>query len=151
MPPHFSIHRENLLGAILALSIFWITIGVFLARLAGKPKLEYSLGLFLILLIFPLIYLLISAFDLGRPKIYFLWIGLMILFLVVEMLLDYVWSVPFRTVRWQTIVYAVLFFGSTGGMIGVAGLAGRGWSVAAIMSFLIMGALAFFQRHVTGL
>jgi hypothetical protein len=104
-----------------------------------------------VLLVLPLGYLLVSASYLDRPRICFLRIGSMILFLLAELLLDYVWEVPFRTVRWQTIPYVVLFFGSTGGMIGVAGLAGRGWSVAAIISFLIMGALAFFQRHVTGL
>jgi hypothetical protein len=151
MPLQPSLIRANLLGAVLALCIFWLTSGVFLARLAEKPRLEYGLGLLEILLILPLAYLLLSAFQLDRPRIYFLWIGLMILFLVAELLLDYVWQVPFRTVRWQTILYVVLFFGATGGMIGVAGLAGRGWSVAAIISFLIMGALAFFQRHVTGL
>jgi hypothetical protein len=151
MAPQFSLHRLNLLGAVLALSVFWMTIGIFLARLSGKPRLEYGLGLLLILLILPLAYLLVSAFSLGRPRIYFLWIALMILFLLAELLLDYVWNVPFRTVGWQTILYVVLFFGSTGGMIGVASLAGRGWSVAAILSFLIMGVLAFFQRHVTGM
>ncbi|MFC1662076.1 hypothetical protein ACFL3S_11615 [Gemmatimonadota bacterium] len=147
----FSIQRENLLGAILALAIFWMTIGTFVARLADKPRLEYGLGFLLILLTLPLAYLLVSAFSLDRPRIYFLWIGLMIIFLLVELLLDYVWSVQFREVRWQVVLYVVLFFGSTGGMIGVAGLAGRGWSVAAVVSFLLMAALAFFQRHVTGL
>jgi hypothetical protein len=50
----------------------------------------------------------------------------MILFLVVELAPDYIFNVPSRAVRGQTIVCVVLFFGSTGGMIGVASAAGRG-------------------------
>ncbi|MCJ7630537.1 MAG: hypothetical protein MUO50_19355 [Longimicrobiales bacterium] len=75
----------------------------------------------------------------------------MIVFLILELVLDYVWRVPFRTVRWQAIAYVMLFFGSSGGMLGVASLAGRGWTVAAVTSFLIMAVLAFVQRNITGM
>lgn len=46
--------------------------------------------------------------------------------------------------------YVTLFFAGTGGMIGVAAHAGRGWAIAAIILFLIMTALAFIQRALTG-
>jgi hypothetical protein len=147
----FSLNRCNVLGGILAVTIFLLTISIFVARLSGRPQIEHWVGIVLILLILPLTYLLISAFYLDRPKIYFLWIGLMILFLVVELLLDYVFELPFRTVRWQAIAYVMLFFGSTGGMLGVATLAGRGWTVAAVTGFLIMAVLAFVQRSITGM
>ena len=42
-------------------------------------------------------------------------------------------------------------FAATGGMIGVASLAGAGWAIAAVILFLIMAVLAFVQRAVTGL
>jgi len=45
----------------------------------------------------------------------------------------------------------MLFFAGTGGMVGVASLAGRGWTIAAAVLFLAMGILAFVQRAVTGL
>ena len=75
----------------------------------------------------------------------------MILYLLGELLLDYILELPFRTVRWQAIAYVTLFFGATGGMLGVASLAGRGWSVTAIAIFLVMAALAFIQRSITGM
>jgi hypothetical protein len=147
----FSQDRCNLLGATLAVTINLLTIGIFLSRLTGRTALEHKIGIILILLVLPLIYLFISAYHLDRPRIYFLWIGLMISFLVVELLLDYVLKIPFRGGRWQGIAYVMLFFGSTGGMLGVAGLAGRGWTLAAVTSFLVMAVLAFVQRHVTGM
>jgi hypothetical protein len=36
-------------------------------------------------------------------------------------------------------------------MLGVAANAGRGWSISAIILFLIMAILAFVQRAVTGM
>jgi hypothetical protein len=51
----------------------------------------------------------------------------------------------------MVISYVVLFFAGTGGMLGVASNAGHGWSIPAIVLFLIMAALTFIQRAVTGM
>jgi hypothetical protein len=51
----------------------------------------------------------------------------------------------------MVISYVILFFAGTGGMLGVAANAGRGWAISAIILFLIMAALAFVQRTVTGM
>lgn len=75
----------------------------------------------------------------------------MLAWLVVEALLDYIVKVDFRKVRWMVISYVVLFFAGTGGMLGVAANAGRGWSISAIILFLIMAVLTFVQRRVTGM
>lgn len=151
MTPQFSVQSSNLIGGILAILTYTLVTSLLLARLGGHENLERVLGIILILLILPLTYLLISAFYLDRPRIYFLQVGLMFLFLIVELVLDYIFEVPFRTVRWQTIAYVTLFFGATGGMIGVASLAGRVWSVVAVVGFLVMGGVSFLQRYVTGL
>jgi len=51
----------------------------------------------------------------------------------------------------MAISHVVLFFAGGGGMLGVAANAGRGWSIAAIILFLIMAGLAFVQRAVSGM
>jgi hypothetical protein len=83
--------------------------------------------------------------------LYYLQIGLMLAWLVVELLLDYVLKINFRAVRWMVIGYVTLFFAGSGGMLGVASLAGRGWIIPAGILFLVMAALAFIQRAVTGM
>jgi len=45
----------------------------------------------------------------------------------------------------------MVFFSGTGGMIGVASQAGRAWAVPTIVLFLMMTALSFVQRAVTGI
>ena len=75
----------------------------------------------------------------------------MLVWLIVESLLDYILKIDFRNVGWMVISYVVLFFAGTGGMLGVAANAGRGWTILAAILFLVMAALAFIQRAVTGM
>jgi hypothetical protein len=75
----------------------------------------------------------------------------MVVFQLVELFSDYVLDIDFRSVRWMTIVYVMLFFGATGGMMGVASHAGKGWTAVTATTFLLMAGLAFYQRTKTGL
>jgi hypothetical protein len=75
----------------------------------------------------------------------------MLAWLIVEALMDYILKIDFRNIRWMVISYVVLFFAGAGGMLGVAANAGRGWSISAIILFLIMAVLTFVQRLVTGM
>lgn len=145
------LERTNLVGAIVAVAFYVSAILVFLSRLLGSPQFGHWLGYFEFLLAVPLIYLLWTAPLLQRPALYYVQIGCMLAWLVVEALLDYILKVDFRSVRWMVIGYVVLFFAGTGGMLGVAANAGRGWALAAVILFLIMAALAFIQRAVTGM
>jgi hypothetical protein len=144
------LEQMNLLGVIVAVIFYISAILVFIFRLLGKPLYEHWIGYVEFLLAIPLIYLLIEAPQLERPALYYLQIGLMLAWLLVEALLDYILKIDFRKVRWLVISYIVLFFAGTGGMLGVAANAGRGWTIAAGILFLLMAVLAFVQRAVTG-
>lgn len=145
------LEKTNLLGAITAIMFFASAILVFVFRLLGKHQYERWIGYFEFLLAIPLVYLLIQAPQSGRPALYYIQIGCMLAWLVVEALLDYILKVDFRQVRWIVIGYVVLFFAGTGGLLGVAANAGKGWSITAIILFLIMAVLTFVQRAVTGM
>ena len=102
-------------------------------------------------MVFPLGYLLLKAPQFKRPSLYYIQIGLMLLWLLLLFMVDYVFKVDFRQTQWMVISYVVLYFAGMGGMIGVAAQAGRGWTISAIMLFLIAGVLAFVQRAITGI
>lgn len=146
-----SINRVNLYGAILANVINITAISIFIARLLGKPEIGHWIGITILLCIIPLSYLLYTATSLSRTRIYYVWVGLMIVFIIVEFLVDWFPRIDFRNNLLIVIPYVMVFFGATGGMIGVASLAGRRWAVVTITSFLIMAVLAFVQRQVTGM
>ena len=145
------MEKTNLLGAIIAVSYSSLCILIFITRLAGRPRYGHWFGYTQFLAILPLIFLLINASRLKRPVLYYLQISLMLVFLLVEALLDYLLKIDFRQIRWAVITYVMLFFAATGGMLGVAALGGRVWTILSIALFLIMVIMAFVQRAVTGM
>ncbi len=143
--------KTNLLGAVVTVMFFLSAILVFTFRLLGKPQYGHWIGYFEFLLAIPLLFLLIKAPQLERPALYYIQIGCMLAWLIVEALLDYILKIDFRNVRWMVVSYVVLFFAAAGGMLGVAAKAGHGWSITAILLFIIMAVLTFIQRAVTGM
>ncbi len=145
-----STQVPNYVGAITAVLINVLLIALFIARLGHRPKIEYWLGIATILGLVPLAYLFIAAVNGKRPLLYFIQIGLMITYLIVELLADYVLKIEFRQIRWMAIPYVTLFYAAAGGMIGVASQAGRVWTIVTVVSFLIMTALSLVQHSITG-
>ena len=142
---------SNLVGAVTALAYYASCILVFLSRLLGQPQVGHAIGYGQMALAAPLVILIAAAPGLARPFLYYVQVALLLAFLIVETLLDYVLKVDFRTVRWMVIAYVMLFFAATGGMLGVAALAGRAWMIAGVALFLTMAVLTFVQRAVTGM
>lgn len=145
------LEQTNRLGAVVALVFYGSASLVFIFRLYGYPQVGHWIGYGELLLTIPLLYLLVQAPRLQRPVLYYLQVVLLLAWLLVEAVLDYLLQFDFRQVRWMVISYVILFFAGTGGMLGVAANAGRRWSMAAIILFLVMAVLAFVQRTVTGM
>jgi len=145
------ITKLNILGASISVFILAVCSLIFIFRLFGLDTVEYWFGIVFILTAIPLIYLLYTANQIKRPAIYYIQLGFMIAFIIIELLLDYIFKIDFRNIKWMTITYAVLFFTATGGMIGIASHAGKIWTIAAIILFWIMTILTFVQRTKTGM
>jgi hypothetical protein len=146
-----SKHRIDIFGAILANVINVSAILIFISRLVDQPTIGHWVGIIIQLSVFPLVYLLYTAKEFERRRIYYIWVGLMIIFIIIEFLVDWYPKIDFRDNLAIVIPYVMLFFGATGGMIGVASLAGKQWSFITVITFLIMFVLAFIQRQITGM
>jgi hypothetical protein len=145
------LEKADLLGAIVTHAIYVLGILVFVFRLLRRPRSAFWSGLGFVLMGLPLIYLLALAPRLQRAGLYYIQVGLMLLFLVVTFFLDYWPRVEFRGTRWMVITYVTLFFAGAGGMLGVTALAEGAWVISAVVLFFIMTGLAFYQRSVTGM
>jgi hypothetical protein len=145
------IHKANVLGGIMSLLVMVLCILIFVFRLNNMPVVERWLGILFMAMAFPFGYLLLGARGLHRPPLYFLQMGTILAFIFLELFLDYIFQFDFRRVKWMTLVYVMFFFAGTGGLIGVASLAGKPWMYAAIALFLLMTGLAFWQRAKTGM
>ena len=145
------LHKSNRLGGIISLLALVLCILIFVFRLGGMPVVERGLGIVFLCTGIPFFYLLLGAKRLHRPRLYYIQLGTILTFIVLEMFLDYAFQLDFRNVKWMTILYVMFFFAGTGGLIGIASLAGKSWTYAAIVLFLLMTALAFWQRAKTGM
>ncbi len=143
------MEQLNLLGAWVTQVILVLSIMTFVARLRGKPELGHRLGVALLLTAFPLCYLLVQSPHYQRHLWYYIQIGLMLVWLAVTLVVDYVLKLEFRQNRRMVRAYVGLLFAGTGGMIGVASLAGTFWLVSSCVLFSIMAVLAFMQRVKT--
>jgi hypothetical protein len=140
----------NLIGAVTAQIIFISSIITFSSRMIFKITPGHWVGTPLILMVFPLGYLLARAPEANRPILYYIQAGLMLIFIILLFLVDYIFKYDFRETQWMVISFVVLYFSAMGGMIGIASLAGRTWMISSIVLFLIAAILAFVQRAVTG-
>jgi hypothetical protein len=142
--------KLNLLGAITAIAFYASAIALFVLRMMRKTKAEFWIGIFEFGTGLPLLYLLFRAPEFQRAVLYYIQIGCMLSWLIAELILDYILKINFRKKPWMVISYVILFFAGTGGLLGIASYAGSGWGTVSIILFLIMAALAFVQRKVTG-
>ena len=143
--------RLNLIGAVTAHVVFISSIITFSSRMIFKIGPGHWVGIPLLLMVFPLGYLLSTAPGVNRPFLYYIQAGLMLLFIILLFFVDYVFKYDFRQTQWMVISFVVFYFAGMGGMIGVASLAGRGWTISSIILFIIAAILAFVQRAVTGI
>jgi hypothetical protein len=138
------------LGAVTTFIIYLLSILVFIFRVSGKLNSARRAGIGILLMAIPLTYLLITAPGEQRQPLYYIQIGFMLLWMLVTLLVDYIYEAAFRdNLRW-VIVYVILFFAGTGGMLGVSSLAGQTWITVNGILFLVMAVMAFVQRAKTG-
>ena len=143
--------KLNILGAIVAHVIYISSIITFSSRIIFKLQPGHWVGIPILLMTFPLVYLLVMAPKFDRPFLYYIQIGLMLICLLTLFLVDYFFKYDFRQTQWMVISFVVLYFAGMGGMIGIAAQAGRGWTISAVILFFIAGVLAFVQRAITGI
>lgn len=145
------IERLNLIGALTAHVIFISSIITFSSRMIFKIGPGHWVGTPLLLMVFPLGYLIFTAPGADRPFLYYIQAGLMLLFIILLFFVDYVFKYDFRQTQWMVISFVVFYFAGMGGMMGIASLAGRGWTISSVILFIVAAILAFVQRAVTGI
>jgi len=122
--------------------------GIMLSRPFGLAKLENILGIIDLLLILPLSFAVIFNLLGGREWWSIVLPLVLILFLLVEMLLDYILQIPFRQTRllWP---YLALFYLSAWFMIGYTFLVDKTYGFITLVTYFIsLGATAYSYSQV---
>ena len=123
-------------------------ICIMLSRPFGLERLERVVGIINILLLIPLTLAVILNYISGREWWTFALPLIVIVFLILELLLDYVMQIPFRETRllWP---YLVLFYLSAWMMIGYTFLVDKPYGFITLVTyFLSLGATAYSYSQV---
>jgi len=122
--------------------------GIMLSRPFGLVKLEIILGIINILLIIPLSLAVVLNILGAREWWTYVLPLILIMFLIVEMLLDYVLQIPFRETRllWP---YLALFYLSAWMMIGYSFLVSKSYGFITLVTYFIcLAATAYSYSQV---
>jgi len=145
-----SINERNVdLGVFICANLFNLfIIIIMLSRPFGLERLERVVGILNILLVIPLTTAVILNFASGRDWPTFVLPVVLIAFLILELLLDYVLHIPFRETRllWP---YLVMFYLSAWMMIGYTFLINNRYGfITLITYFLSLAATAYSYSQV---
>jgi hypothetical protein len=140
----------DLVGVITVNGYLLLIVAICAARISGRDEMARSIGIASSLVLIPLACLIFVAFNADRNGFYFVWLGLIIAFVLFELIADSILQIDFHYARWAIISYVTLFFVMILGIIGVAAQAGQAWFVATIVT-IIMAAVAFVWRGIDGL
>ena len=121
---------------------------IMLSRPFGLERLERVVGILNLLLVIPLTIAVILNFNAGRDWWTYVLPLVMIAFLIVELLLDYVLQIPFRETRllWP---YLALYYLSAWMMIGYTFLVSKPCGfITLVTHFISLAATAYSYSQV---
>lgn len=126
-----------------------LMVGIFLSRPAGLQQLEHALGIILLVLTLPTLFCLIRNAMLKRGTWYWLLPLLLVLFLLLELLLEYIFLPGFRQTRWLG-PYLGLYYLSLMGMIGYNFLTGKKEGFITLATYFLNQAATFYSYFTVG-
>jgi len=121
---------------VIANLINLLLIGIFLSRSIGMAKVERVCGLASVSMILPLAAAVILNFLEKREWGTIVLPSIMILFLAVELVFDYVLKWNFRKTRWLW-PYLILFYSAEMAMIGYSFLIGRTFGFITLGTYFL--------------
>jgi hypothetical protein len=129
---------------ITAIPFNLLIAGIFIAQKRGDLQLTRALGMLWLVLALPLGGVLVDYWRAGRDPRTLLALGLVLFYMLVEFLLDYVLRVPFRDKPLLHIPYILLEYVALFCLIGLAFAVDRRWGyVVALCFWIVMGSLIY--------
>jgi hypothetical protein len=127
-----------------AIAFNLLIAAIFIAQKLGREKLVRTFGILWLWLIVPLALAFVSYWQEGRETRILISFGLVFFYMLVELLLDYVLKVDFRSKAITHVPYIILEYIALFSLIVIAFDVHRGWGWAVTICFwILMGSLIF--------
>jgi hypothetical protein len=134
----------DLLFIAAALLFNLLVSGVYLAQAHEQALWLRRFGTGVVALALPFAAVWVAYWLHGSPPWVLAFLGILLLYLAVEFLLDFVLKVDFRRRPILHVPYILLFYAAAGGLIGIAFTIHSAWGyVVSITFWLLLGCLVY--------
>jgi hypothetical protein len=141
------INPYDLVFVLSAIVFNLLIAGVFIAQKKERPKLVRTFGILWLSLAIPLAVVFIHYLIVGRDLWIMIYFGFILLYIFVELLLDYILKIEFRQKKITHIPYIVLEYIALFGLIGISFAIDRTWGFLVSISFwILLASLIYLYR-----
>lgn len=134
----------DILFVAVSVLFFVLVSGIFLATKFGNWALRGGLGMLVMLLIVPYTVVLIGYVWKKPEKVVIVSLGLILFYLFLELIWDYVLHIPFRDILVLHIIYIIVLYIASFNMIGVTFRIDRRMGYVVTITFWIsLGCLIY--------
>lgn len=134
----------DLMFVLSAVAFNLLIAALFIAQKLGRDNLVKTFGILWLWLMIPLALVFVSYWRAGRETWIFVNFGFVFLYMLVELLLDYVFKIDFRSKPISHVPYIILEYAALFSLIGIAFEIDRTWgTVIAICFWILMGSLVY--------
>ena len=121
-----------------------LIIGVYIAQKQERHRLVRILGSIVICLAIPLVVVFINYLISGRALWIMIYLGFILLYIFVELLLDFILKIEFREKLILHVPYIILFYIASFGFIGISFSIDRAWGyIVSITFWAVLGSLIY--------
>ena len=134
----------DLLFVLSAVAFNLLIAAIFVAQKLGQDKLVKTFGILWLLLIIPLALVFVSYWQAGKEAQVLLYLVLIFLYMLAELLLDYVFKIDFRSKSITHVPYIILEYIALFSLIAIAFDIDQRWGIVISICFwILMGSLIF--------
>ena len=128
----------DLTFAVTAAAFNLLIAGIFIAQKCGRPRLVRFFGTLVLAAAIPFGIVFIHYLGDNRPNWVLVYFGFIFLYLLVELLLDFIFKVEFRKKLSLHIPYIILEYIALFGLIGIAFQINQGWGMIVSITFWLL-------------
>ena len=140
----FTLLLPDLIFVLSAVAFNLLIAGIFIAQKHGRTQVVRRLGIAMLALGFPLVYVFIQYLTAAKAAWILIYFVFIFLYLVVELLLDYILKYDFRSRKITHIPYIILEYVALFGFIGIAFDIHRTWGFIVTITFwILLGCLIY--------
>jgi hypothetical protein len=134
----------DLLFVLSAVAFNLLIAAIFIAQKLGKDKVVKTFGILWLWLLIPLALVFVVYWQAGKEARILLYFGLIFLYMLAELLLDYVFKIDFRSKAITHVPYIILEYIALFSLIAIAFDIDQRWGmIVSICFWILMGSLIF--------